>query len=208
KDNVVETVDIIATDDLGRTGTRSGVVINPGAGTTLTFVQQPSNATAGTTISPAVTVRVQDSLGNNLSGIAVTLTIGSGSGTLKGTTTIDIGSAAGNGVAAFSNLEIDAVGSKQLAASASGLTSTNSSFFTVGSGGATRLAIQTQPSITATAGVVFAQQPIIRVEDQFGNLATNDNSTVVLATRSDGSGTLQGRTNITGVGGVATFTNL
>ena len=37
---------------------------------------------------------------------------------------------------------------------------------------------------------------------------TNNNSTVVTATRSAGSGTLQGTTNITAVGGLVTFTNL
>src|SRR5439155_1697542 len=61
---------------------------------------------------------------------------------------------------------------------------------------------------TATAGAVFAQQPVIRVEDQFGNLRSSDNSTVVTASRSSGSGTLQGATNMTAVGGVVSFTNL
>src|SRR5262249_31369092 len=53
-----------------------------------------------------------------------------------------------------------------------------------------------------------AQQPVVRIEDQFGNLRTGDNTTVVTATRSAGSGTLQGTTNMTAVGGVVTFTNL
>src|SRR5207248_3157172 len=51
---------------------------------------------------------------------------------------------------------------------------------------ASRLTIFTQPSLTATAGVAFAQQPVIRVEDAFGNLRSADNSTVVTATRSAG----------------------
>src|SRR5206468_826019 len=43
---------------------------------------------------------------------------------------------------------------------------------------------------------------------QFGNLRTSDNATVVTATRSAGSGTLQGTTNITAVNGIVSFANL
>src|SRR5207245_3685631 len=68
--------------------------------------------------------------------------------------------------------------------------------------------IQTQPSATATAGVALAQQPVIRVEDQFGNVMSSDNSTVVTASRSAGSGTLQGTLTVTAVNGVASFANL
>ena len=80
--------------------------------------------------------------------------------------------------------------------------------FTISAAAASKLVIQTQPSPTATAGVVFAQQPVIRIEDQFGNLVTSDNTTVVTATRAAGTGTLQGSLTATAVAGVATFTNL
>src|SRR6185436_5560885 len=75
-------------------------------------------------------------------------------------------------------------------------------------GVASSLAILTQPSATAMAGVVFAQQPLIRLQDQFGNFCTNNSSTVVSAARGAGSGTLQGATNRTAVNGIVTFTNL
>src|SRR5204863_2011161 len=68
------------------------------------------------------------------------------------------------------------------------------------------LAIAVPPSSTAIAGIIFAQQPQIQIQDQFGNLCTN-NSTVTAA-RSAGSGTLQGTLNATAVGGVAAFTDL
>ncbi|HXJ76055.1 MAG TPA: hypothetical protein VNM37_24580, partial [Candidatus Dormibacteraeota bacterium] len=48
----------------------------------------------------------------------------------------------------------------------------------------------------------------IRIEDQYGNLRSSDNSTVVTAARSAGSGTLQGALSATAVNGVATFANL
>src|SRR5206468_2527758 len=75
-------------------------------------------------------------------------------------------------------------------------------------GPAVRLTIQTQPASTATAGVVFAQQPVIRIEDSAGNLLITDNSTVVTAARSAGSGTLQGSLSVKAVAGLVTFTNL
>src|SRR5439155_20632537 len=87
------------------------------------------------------------------------------------------------------------------------LTSTQSGILVVAAS-ASRLTVLTQPSLIATAGVAFAPQPVVRIEDQFGNLRTTDNSTVVSAVRSAGSGTLQGTTNITAVGGIVTYTNL
>jgi hypothetical protein len=71
-----------------------------------------------------------------------------------------------------------------------------------------RLVIQTQPSSMATAGLAFAQQPVIRVEDAAGNLLTNNSTTVVIATRNAGSGTLQGTTSRTAVNGLVSFTDL
>ena len=70
------------------------------------------------------------------------------------------------------------------------------------------LVIVTQPSATANAGVPFAQQPALEVRDQFGNLRTSDNSTVLTAARLAGSGTLQGTTSMTAAYGIVTFTNL
>src|SRR5207244_6263307 len=80
-------------------------------------------------------------------------------------------------------------------------------------GAANKLVIRTQPSSTATAGVAFAQQPVIEVQDQFGTLrsaanGTADNSTSVSAARNAGSGTRQGTTAFTAAHGVVTYTNL
>src|SRR4030095_4730602 len=73
---------------------------------------------------------------------------------------------------------------------------------------ASKLTLQAQPSATATAGAAFAQQPVIRIEDVYGNLRSSDNSTVVTVSRSAGSGTLQGTLTATAVNGVVTFANL
>ena len=74
-------------------------------------------------------------------------------------------------------------------------------------GPASQLVIQTQPSSMATAGVLFAQQPVIRTLDSAGNFITT-NGLVITAARGTGTGTLQGTLTATTVNGVATFTNL
>src|SRR6185295_11422343 len=82
----------------------------PATADRVAFVVQPANANAGASIAPAVQVAVQDAFNNTVtsSSASVTVAIGSnpGGGTLSGTTTV----AAVNGVATFSNLSIDKVG--------------------------------------------------------------------------------------------------
>ena len=75
------------------------------------------------------------------------------------------------------------------------------------------LAIQTQPSASAIAGVAFSQQPLIWVLDGAGTLMTGDNATVVTVARNSGSGTrdLKGPNSpitVTVSGGIATFIGL
>src|SRR5207247_1345341 len=81
-------------------------------------------------------------------------------------------------------------------------TANTGSPITVNAGAASKLTIQTQPSSTATAGVPFAQQPVIRIEDAAGNLLTSDNGRVITVGRSAGTGTLQGTLTATTVNGI------
>src|SRR6266446_1533428 len=70
------------------------------------------------------------------------------------------------------------------------------------------LSIITQPSPSATAGVIFSPQPEVDTYDQFGNWCSQDYSTVIVATRADGTGTLQGSTTQTALGGDVTYPDL
>src|SRR5262249_31130496 len=87
-------------------------------------------------------------------------------------------------------------------------TASTSPLVGVSGGAPARLTLQFQPSQTATAGVVFAQQPVVRVEDTNGNLILVDNGRVITATRATGSGSLQGAVTAVTTSGVASFTNL
>src|SRR5439155_18724727 len=89
-------------------GTQTATV-NAAAGDHLVFGQQPTNRAAGSSISPAVTVRIVDQFGNTTTSTdSVTVAIGTNpsSGTLSGTATV----AAVAGVATFSGLSIDKTG--------------------------------------------------------------------------------------------------
>lgn len=70
------------------------------------------------------------------------------------------------------------------------------------------MVLTTQPSETATAGQAFSTQPVIQIFDEFDNLTTNNNATLVTATAVNGSAGLQGTTTLTASSGVVTFSNL
>jgi hypothetical protein len=112
--------------------TSAAFSVTGGVPTQLAFVQQPSNTVGGAPISPAVTVQVRDVNGNLVPTAtnAVTVAIGTNpqGGTLSGTTTVN----AVAGVATFSGLSIDNVGSGYtLVANASGLAAATSAAFNI-----------------------------------------------------------------------------
>ena len=180
-----------------------------GSPTALVIQTQPStNATSATAFAQQPVVNVVDQFGNisltNNSAV-VSASINSGTGSLVGTTNVT----AVNGVATFTDLGPNAPSVITILFSSGSLTSAVSGPVDVsGPPTPSALVIQTEPSTSATAGVAFAQQPVIAIYDQYGAPFTNDNSTVVTAARFDGAGTLQGTTTATAVNGIATFTDL
>src|SRR5207249_4223630 len=194
----------------GLTGAASNTFnITVGAAAKLVFGTQPSNATAASSITPAVTVQVQDAGGNVVTGSTASVTVAIGtnpsSGTLSGTATVS----AVNGVATLSNLSIDKAGTGYtLTASSTGLTGATSTAFNITVGAATKLAFGTQPSNTA-AGTSISPAVTVQVQDAGGNLVTTSTASITVAIGTNpGSGTLSGTTTVTASGGVATFSNL
>src|SRR5207253_3143385 len=113
-----------------------------------------------------------------------------------------------NGVASFVNLAHNVATNITIQFSSASLASATSGTIAVGPAAASRLTMQTPPSGTAPAGVAFAPPPVLRIEDAYGNLRSSDSTTIVSAARGQGSGVLQGTTNLTAVNGIVTFTNL
>jgi len=180
----------------------------PGAAAAkLSFTVQPSSATAGAGIAPAVAI--QDASGNTVTNAtgAVTVALGAnpGGGTLSGTTTVN----PVNGVASFAGLSMDkAASGYTLVASSIPLTSATSAAFTITPAAAAKLAFTGQPG-GGTAGVALAPAVAVAIQDAFGNPvpgATNA-VTVALGTNPAG-GTLSGTTMVNAVGGVATFSDV
>jgi len=130
---------ITATSNANGSGGTSFGALSEVAGVVakLAFTTQPGSATEGLAFGVQPVIRTHDQFGNNsTTGLAahlnVTVALTSGTGNLLGNSILDIGAAAGNGTAAYTDLGIDAPGTnKQLTASATGLTSALSSVFTV-----------------------------------------------------------------------------
>src|SRR5437867_3830335 len=203
------TLTATATGLTGATSTPFG--ITPGAATHLVFTVQPANATAGTTLTPAVQVAAQDAAGNTVPSFSGSVTVALGGtnpagGTLAGTTTV----AAVNGVASFATLSIDKSGSYWLTATApaTGLSGGTSNDFSIAAGAATQLAFTVQPS-NAVAGRTISPAVQVSARDAQGNLVTGFVGSVTMALGTNpGGSTLGGTTTVPAVSGVASFGNL
>ena len=178
-----------------------------GAPASLVYVQQPTNAVAGASIAPAVTVQILDSLGNLTPSVAnVTIAIGTnpGGGTLSGTTTV----AAVAGTATFSNLSIDKVGTGYtLAASSAGLPGVTSNAFNILVGAAAKLVYGQQPTNTVS-GQAITPAITVTITDNFGNLTTSTATVALAIGANPGGGTLSGTASVAAVSGTATFAGL
>ncbi len=172
---------------------------------------QPATATAGAVFGQQPAVRTEDQFGNaSTTGLAanlnVTAAINAGTGPLQGTTALDIGTLGGNGTVTYTDLRMDvAQAGATLDFSAAGLTTATSGGFAVGHAAATKLALTTPPSASSVTGVAFAQQPVVTVQDAFNNTVTSDNSTVITAALTTGTGTLSGTATETAASGIANF---
>ena len=208
------TYTLVATrSGLPSTGSSNNVVITVGAATRLAFTTQPAGGvTEGVALATQPVVAVQDSYGNTVTtdtgNVTLAIASGPGAGALSCTSTTV---AAVAGVATFANCQITgtaAAGTYTLNATRSGLTSTGASnnvVITVGA--ATKLAFTTQPVGGVTEAVVLPTQPIVTVQDFYGNTVTTDTGSVTLAKSSGPSAGVLSctATTVSAVAGVATF---
>ena len=189
--------------------TSSAFNVSAGAAAKLAFTVQPTSVTAGSSISPAVTVSVEDSIGNIVTAATNQITIGIGtnrsSGTLSGTAV----ALASGGVATFANLSINNAGSGYtLTGSATGLIGAISTAFNVNAGAASKLVLTTQPG-NVTAGSAITPAVAVSIEDALGNLVTTATNQVTIAIGSNPSaGTISGTAAANASAGIATFPSL
>ncbi|OPX91677.1 S-layer homology domain-containing protein [Pelotomaculum sp. PtaB.Bin117] len=80
---------------------------------------------------------------------------------------------------------------------------------TINHGAAITMVVTQNITAPDSNGGQFAQQPQVTLKDTYGNTCTNDNTTVVTASKVDtGDWILTGTVTVTASAGVATFTNL
>jgi alpha-tubulin suppressor-like RCC1 family protein len=181
----------------------------PGPASRLAFLQQPTTTTVGRQMSPPVTVAVADLNGNLVSSFSGTVTLSLGSsppgGTLGGPTTAGVV----GGIATFAGLTLGPAGSGYtLVASAPLISPAASVSFDVTAGTVPRLTLVTQPSDTAANGVRFPRQPVVRLEDGFGNPLSQPAVPITVSLLT-GGGSLGGTATVaTAANGVASFTDL
>jgi YVTN family beta-propeller protein len=192
----------------GKSGS-SAITVLPAPASQVAFTVQPTDTEVGRAIAPPVEVEIRDRLGNRIASAtsAVTLTIENNpaGGNLLGTTTEN----AANGVATFSDVSIDQVGSGYTLRAVSGsLTAATSDAFDVVVIPAAQLAFSVQPS-NAWVDSVIAPEIQVEVRDQFGVLIAGNQDAVTLTLGSNpGGATLVGNGTVDASDGVAIFPGL
>lgn len=189
------------------------VTFTAGAANKLVFTAQPVGPyAAGAAINAIPKVTVQDAQGNTLtsSTASITMAIGTnpGSGTLSGTKVRTVES----GVATFSGLSINKVGTGYtLQATSPGLTSAVSNAFNVIADTSTaHLVFSTQPGDSPALGTIVGP-PTVSVQDNYGNTVTTVNPEITVAIKTgtgDATATLSGTVTRTTASGVAAFNDL
>lgn len=189
------------------TSTTFAVAAAPAAALAITTAPAGS-AASGSPLGVQPVIELRDPFGNTVAsaGVAVTVSIATGPGTLGGTTTVSTNAA---GRASFSGLSIiGAVGSYTLRFQAAGLTEIVSAPIAIGAGGATQLTFTAAPPATATNAQVLAGPVRVQLRDGTGNPVAQI-GVAVSASLETGNGVLAGTLNaVTAANGEASFADL
>jgi hypothetical protein len=193
---------------IGATSSAFNVTAGPAYQLAFT-VQPPGTAAAGSPLSPAVQVTIQDKQGNTVTTSTASVTVvlgGPSGGTLYGTTSVT----ATSGVATFRDLSIHKPGTAYTLTATSGtLASATSSAFNITAGAPAQLVFTVQPSDTRHNQTI---QPAVQVtvQDAFGNTVTSSSDLIFMDVVFDAknNGSLSGDQWVSARNGVATFTNL
>ncbi len=177
-----------------------------GSASKLSFGQQPTDAVAGKSITPPVTVQIQDSLGNAVhrAGLTVTVTANLLAQLPHAAPGVSSPTDA-NGVATFGSLTLTQVGTYQLVASAGGAVSAQSNSFHISPGVAASIKAANGTPQTAAVLSPFSIPLEVAIRDASGNPVSG---VMVMFTvpASGASATLSSSVAATGANGVASIT--
>ncbi|HTX98889.1 MAG TPA: invasin domain 3-containing protein [Bacteroidota bacterium] len=192
------------------TDTSVTIAVNHAAADSMAIVSgNGQTAPISTALSPMV-VHISDSYGNAVDSVNVAFNVtgfpvgATGSFSLNPASAVSATSGNASSVLTLGNK----VGLYTAQASAALKGSPITFTATATPGAAGRLVILQQPNPTQIAGRVFAPNPTVSVQDTSGNIVTSDNSSLITATLSTGTGLLQGTTQMTAANGQVAFSNL
>jgi hypothetical protein len=163
--------------------------------TTYTGSKNLTLSGANSSGNPVTAPTVKNSSGTAVAfGSATAITFGSGVATVSG---------GNNGVMTLYKAESATISVTDGSISSSG---SDRLSVTVSAGTANKLAFTMQPG-GGTGGTAWSQQPVVTVQDQYGNTVTTDTSTVTVAIQNNAGpgGTLSGTLTKAAVSGVADF---
>lgn len=170
----------------------------------LVFIQQPTNALIGKTISPPIMVAIEYQ-GNVVTSENSTLTLAISSGPSGASVGGRLSVSAMSGVATFSDISLNLPGNYTLSATDGILASAVSAGFSVA---APHLVFSSQP-VNIFAGIPISPPITVAVEDSSGHVITSDGSTITLGILTGPAGTsLGGTVSVAAVRGVANFSNI
>jgi hypothetical protein len=190
------------------TSATQSIVPSFGAAAQLALTTAAAGTQSGAAFTTQPAVAVRDAAGNTVTSdnsTVVTMTVN-----LTATTVGSATATAVNGVATFTDVGISGlVGtSYTLTYSSGALTPATQTTVVLSAGAGTRFTIETEPSSNATSGVTFAQQPVLQLRDDAGNLVTQS-GVKVTAIIGSGTGNLGGTTVLfSSALGVVTYTDL
>jgi uncharacterized protein YxjI len=187
----------------GLTSATQSITPTFGTATQATLSTNAAGSASGSAFTTQPVITIKDAFGNTVtnSTASVTMTV-SGNGTTIGTTTVN----AVAGVANFTNVGISGTAGTAytLTFASAGLTSATQSI-TPTFGLATQATLSTSAA-GSVSGSAFTTQPVITIQDAFGNTVTNSSASVTMTV--SGNGTTVGTTTVNAVAGVATFTDV
>ncbi|TFC28955.1 hypothetical protein E3O53_15040 [Cryobacterium sp. TMT2-18-3] len=163
-----------------------------------------SQSTFAAPVQPVVTV--QDAGGNTITGSTATISLGLTSPAGAILTCAANTRAAVSGFAAFAGCQIDTAGSYTLTATSAGLADATSNGINVTAGPAQRLAFTAQPANSSSGGTPFSTQPVIAVQDAFGNTVTTSTAPISFTTQAGAALSSTSGNPLAAASGVAAFT--
>ncbi|TDU91803.1 hypothetical protein EV138_5416 [Kribbella voronezhensis] len=195
------------------------VSVGPAAAAALVFTTSPSTSAVGVAFATQPKLTVVDAFGNTVTNdnSVVTLSITTGTPTNGGPGALSACTQSEtNGVIAFAGCKISTSGTAyKLHAVDGSMTAVDSAAFNITAGTASKLAYTTSPPSTGAAGSALSDFRV-SVQDAAGNTVTTGNGSVDTISLSIASGPVGGAinstsstyTNVTAIGGVATFSGI